>query len=293
MAGPVGALALFVERRIKVTIEGAPGGTAEFDGLRTIVRIQNAGAPYAGVAQVVLYGLSLSHINDLSTKAFLYRPQMNFTMTIEAGDPVNGMGQVFKGTIQQAWGDFTNMPDVAFHISAFGSTAPAQVGPAEPTSASGGVDVVPLIRTLCKQGGLGFRNYGVSKKLHNVYHWGSPWKQIYELAVASNINVYVENQTCKIWPKSSPISGNFLVKAGLNMRDYPSFTMNGVFVKIEYSRPIEFGSSITVESDLRDANGVWELIRLDYDLAAELPGGNWFVYAEAKKAGDPNVRYPQ
>jgi hypothetical protein len=279
---------MFVHRVIRVKMEGN-GASATFEGLRTMVRVVKAGSPYYGQAQITLFGLSLEHINDLSTRMLLFRPYLNYEVTIEAGDAVNGMWQIFKGTVQQSWGDFTNMPEVAFYVSAYGSSAPATAASVPPTSASGGVQVAPLVQKLSQLGGLGFQNYGVNSKLHNVYTWGSPWKQIREIAQAANFNAFVDDKVCKIWPKNKPITGNFLVSAKTGMRDYPSFTRNGIHVKVEYSRPIDYASSITVQSDLRDANGTWFITSVDYDLAAELPGGPWYVMIDAMaSSGQPS-----
>lgn len=285
---------MFVRRILRITVDGTgeenAGVGGKFEGLRTIVRVEKAGSPYAGTAHVMLFGLSLDHLNDISTRAMLYRPSLDFNVQIDAGDAVNGMHMIFKGTIQQAWADFSSMPEVVLHITAHGSTAPAQVGPAEPTSATGGVQVAPLIQKLAGVGKLGFMNFGVSSRLHNIYTWGSPWKQIREIAQAANFNAFVDDQVCKIWQKGKPTSGSLLVSRETGMRDYPTFIQNGIQVKVEYSRPIDYASTITVKSDLKNANGTWYITKLDYDLAAELPGGPWYVIIDAQ-ASNSQTRF--
>lgn len=276
---------MFVKRILKVEIAASEAGSSvtTFEGLRTTVRITKANGLYAGTAHVGLFGLTLDHINDLSTKMYAWGPYKNFPIIISAGDPVNGVNQVFSGYVQQSWGDFTNMPDVVFQIIAQGTTAPAQVGPAEPTSATG-AKVAPLIEKLAQKAGLKFQNHGVNTVLESLYHWGSPWKQMKEIADAAGVNLFVDDKVAHLWPKGKPIEGNFLVSRKTGMRDYPTFTERGIQVKVEFSKPINpVGSSITVESDLKSANGKWEIIGLDYDLAAELPGGNWFAIIEGAR----------
>lgn len=287
----------YSHKRITVSVEGAsgngaiPGGAltnAIFDGLRTLARINKAGGSYFGTCELMIYGLSLSHISQLSTWGTNYHPNKNYIVTVQAGDPVNGMSVVFKGVVSQAWADFTNMPDVPMYLLAVGTTAPMNVGTAQPTSSGGAVQVAPLIEKLAGAGGMQFENSGVQAVLDGVYHWGSPWKQAKEIADAAGINIFQDDGKVVIWPEGQPRQGDVLqVSRETGMRDYPSFTEYGVQVKIEFKRAISYATMMNIKSDLKPANGLWQIVSIDYDLAAEMPNGNWFAILKGIQLGAP------
>lgn len=285
----------YSHKRIKVTLANAQSngagpskGGVEFEGLRTYARITKAGGVYMGTAEIVIFGLSLDHINQLSTWGTAYHPNKNYLIAVEAGDPVNGMSLVFMGMVTQAWADFTNMPDVPMYFLATGTTAPMNVGPMQPTSAGGTVEVAPLIQKAAMIGGMQFENSGVNAVLDGVYHWGSPWKQAKEIADAANVNIFQDDGTVAIWPKDQPRQGDTLeVSPQTGLRDYPSFTQYGVLVKVEFKRAIKYGTTMHVTSDLKEANGDWNIISIDYDLQAETPNGNWFSILNGIQIGAP------
>lgn len=294
----------YVERKIRVTLTnaqangatggGAPGKGAQFEGLRTHARIEKAGGNYMGTAQVQIYGLSLDHISDLSTWGTMYHPNQNYLISIEAGDEINGMSLVFLGVVQQAWADFTGMPDVPMFFLAVGSTAPAMVGPAKPTSFSGSTQVAPLIQKLAGQGQMGFENSGVKAVLESGYHWGSPWKQMKEIADSARVDIFQDDGKVAIWPRGQARNGDtLLVSRETGMRDYPTFTQFGVVVKKEFDRAITYGTNMQIESDLKPANGTWQIIGINYDLQAETPNGNWFAILSGVQLGAPVTVAPK
>lgn len=292
----------YVERKIRVTLtnaqaNGAAGGApsgARFEDLKVHARIEKAGGNYMGTAEIQIWGLSLQHIGELSTWGTAYHPTQNYLIAVEAGDVVNGYSLVFLGVVQQAWADFTGMPDVPMFFLAVGTTAPANVGPASPTSFSGSTPVAPLIQKLALSAGLQFENSGVNAVLESGYHWGSPWKQMKEIADAARINIFQDDGAAAIWPQGSPRDGDTLkVSRSTGMRDYPSFTQFGVVVKVEFSRAIKYGTNMQIESDLKPANGLWQIIGINYDLQSQTDNGNWFSILSGVQLGAPVTVAPR
>lgn len=294
----------YVERRIRITLTnaqangaaggGSAGAGAQFEDLRVLARIEKAGGNYMGTAQIQVYGLSLAHICQFSTWGTMYHPTQNYLISVEAGDDVNGYSLVFLGNVQQAWADFAAMPDVPMIFLAIGTTAPANVGPATPTSFSGATPVAPLIQKLAGVGGLKFENSGVKAVLDGGYYWGSPWKQIKEISDSAAINVFQDDGVAAIWPQGGSRNGDDLfVSAKTGMRDYPTFTQFGVVVKVEFSKAIVYGAKMTIESDLKPANGTWQIIGIDYDLQAQVPNGNWFAILSGVQLGAPVTVAPR
>jgi hypothetical protein len=290
----------YARRFIDVTFSGGSAGTITFNArgkyaLRTSARILHAGGFNYGTLELMIRGLSLQHISQLSTYGRRFLPDPSYMVQVDAGDDINGMSTVFIGSVRQAWGDMRSMPDCPFHvlatmnIGASGGQGNASSKPIKPSSYAGPTDVAMMIQRIASQVGLSFENNNVNVKLADPYHWGSPWKQMKEIMDAAGIEGAIDNGVMKIWPKSgnSSSGGDLFISPQTGMRDYPSFTEYGVQVRYEFHKAIPYGSLMTIQSDIKPANGTWKIIRIDYDLQSNTPKGNWFAVLDGTQLGAP------
>lgn len=271
----------FTRRYINATFIGPR--TVKLTKHRISARINVGGAPGIGKAQVSIYGMSLSEMNDLSTFGKAIHPQYDYRLIIDAGDEINGMNTVFEGAITQAWGDFQSAPEVPFQVvsQAGISQAVQRTGDQDFSSYEGSTDVGTMMESLAKTMGLKCENGGVNCKLESPYHYGSPWIQAKQIAEAANISMVIENGVLAIWPIDKPRPGaaadvNY-ISPQTGMVSYPTFTDYGVMVKTEFRKPIKYGTEITVQSDLQRACGKWSVRLQDYDLQSLVPNGHWFL----------------
>src|SRR5690348_12054474 len=126
----------FTQKLINVTFGATPGpngqpvfsssagigSTVTLSGLRTSAKIVKAGGVQISELDLRVYGMTLSLMNQVTTFR-LAAPGLASslkTVTVSAGD-VDRMSTVFIGTIQDAYTDFTDAPDVVFRVSAFGA----------------------------------------------------------------------------------------------------------------------------------------------------------------------------
>lgn len=280
----------YARRYIDVTFRGPSTVTFNARGkyaLRTSARIQKAGGFNFGTLALELRGLSLDHINQLSTFGTRFHPNYNYTVQVDAGDDINGMSTVFVGGIQQAWADMRAMPDCPFHVlaSAGGSAATMKM---QPSSYEGSTDATTILQSLAQKSGLKFENSGAQGKLADPYFWGSPWKQMKEVIDAAGIEGVIDDGTLAVWPTNGARSGDTLmISAQTGMRDYPSFTEYGVQVRTEFRRAVTYGGLMNIKSDIKNACGDWKIIRIDYDLQANTPGGGWYAVLDGSKVGAP------
>lgn len=283
----------YARRYIDVTVSKAGSGSITFGGrgdraLRIHARILKAGGFNLGQAQLTLYGLSQSHINDLSTFGTRYRLNYNYDVTVEAGDEENGTSVVFQGAIRQAWANLQQPPQVPFQILAI-SGAKASTMRADPSSYQGSSDVPTMLQKLAGTAGLQFENNGVTTKLDNPYFWGSPWEQIKQIIDAARIDGFIDDNTLSIWPPNgNRAGGNLKVDKWNGMRMSPSFTEYGIQTVVEFTRSIKYGTIMDVTSEiLPPASGSWRIIRIDYDLQSNTPNGNWYAILDGSKIGAP------
>ena len=188
-----------LSRKINVTFSLAQGSFSEsgtnsvtLPGLRISAKILKAGGPSMGKAQLLIYGMTLSQMNKLSTLGMVIQLVPRNTVLITAGDDVSGMGTVFIGTITSAYADFQAAPEVPFNVEAHTGIIEA-VTPVDPLSYSGSTDVATVMSSLATQAGLAFENNGVSTQLSNPYFPGSVWSQMQAAAKAANIGAVIDN----------------------------------------------------------------------------------------------------
>jgi hypothetical protein len=288
-----GASTSFVERKIDVTftlVQGAKfteSGTnsVTIGGLRATANIHMSGEVMAEL-QLRVYGLTMSMMNQLSTLGRgVPGSQPNNTVSISAGDDVNGMANVFNGTIYQGWADFKGMPDTMFAVSAYSGLFQA-VASAPPTSIQGSGDVATIMGQLAKQMGMTLENNGVDVKIANPYFPGSPRQQVEECARAADIYWTIDRNTLAIWPKTGYRSGAIpLISPTTGMVGYPTFNSSGVVVTTLFNPGIKFGSLVQIQSSLTPACGKWSIYSMSHELESQTIGGDWFTRLETTNQG--------
>lgn len=262
---------------------GQPSGPIR--GKRVIAKINNAGGQSQGVADVAIYGMTLSDMNRLSAVGKQINMVNKNTITISAGEEGGDQGgTVFKGTIVRAYVDANSQPLVAFRVAAVGAAYEA-VQKLEPTSVEGSADVAETIEKIAKKAGFQFENSGVKSKISNPYLGGSPLEQIRVLAAAAGIQWTVENGTLAIWKTGGSRNGeSHMFSPETGMVGYPVFSEADVIVTKTFDKTILLGHKINIQSQLTPANGEWVVYNVTHDIAAKTPNGPWFTQVMANRA---------
>jgi hypothetical protein len=253
-----------------------------YSTLRILVQVQNASAPNPTSAVVVVYGLTLDQINQLTLAGIDYGTRSNY-ITIQAGDTTAGMATVFNGTFFGAYprGD---QPDMAFVILANPANA-ISLTPAAPTSIAGPANADTVFGSILSGSGYTLTNNGVTGMARNPYHWGSVWNQCKQASQAFNCEMAVDStaKTITISPRSGSSAGaGITLSPDTGMIGYPEFDQNLIRVRHLYSQSLVnrlkiLSSSFNVQSQFKPANRKWTTTQVDVNLAAQLPGGPWEI----------------
>lgn len=282
----------FIERLINVKFilgKGAYGesgaDTVELAGLRVSAKIIKAGGPSMGTAQVQVFGMTLSQMNQLSTLGMAITLDRKNTVVLTAGDELGGMATVFVGQITNAWGNFQAAPDVPFQVEAHvGSFEAVKASP--PLSYKGSADVAVIMQGLATLMGLSFENNGVQVKLANPYFPGSLREQAKACAEAAGIGWIIDNEKLAIWPAGQPRNGAVpLISPATGMKGYPSYSSKGIVVQTLFNPSVGFGGAIEVQSQQTPACGRWIVFSLMHDLESKTPGGQWHSTIGAARPG--------
>ena len=277
-----------VKRAIEVTFtlqsgtfQGTNSNTLTIPGLRVSMSVTQAGGVSSDASHIRIFGLSQSHMNQLSIYGSPTTQNHNNKISLRAGDAVSGMKQVFYGTIQTADATY-NGENAYFDITAY-CLLVERVKTIPATSYSGGADVATIMGQLAQQIGLQLENSGVSVKISNPHLFGSAIDQINELARQANINVYGDTirGVLAIWPLSGARTAgqdSQVVQIGpqTGLVGYPTFGIKRVIFRTLYNAALIFGRKAQITSSLQPACGIWIPQQITTTLESETPDGAWF-----------------
>jgi hypothetical protein len=271
------------QRRLSTTFQlqsgnfgNGAGNVATLRGFRASARVRHAGGPSDGTLDLTVWGMTETMMNQLSTLGMQINLVPKNTVVVSAGDNNGTPTTVFLGYILQAWADFSQQPEVPFHITAH-TGLPQSVIPAQATSYRGQVDVGTIMSGLATSMGLKFENSGVQVQLRNPYFAGSYKSQMRECAEAAGISASIINGTLAIWPKNGSRGGAIpMVSPDTGLVGYPAYNAYGIMIETLFNPSIGFGQKINVQSSLQPACGEWAVYGLDHELDEEVPdGGRW------------------
>ena len=285
----------FVRRFIDAKFELGTGNYGEsgfntltLSGLRISANVQYAGGFAMGSANVRIWGMTLSHMNQLSTLGITITAQRRNVLTLLANNEGEPPAIFFKGNILDAWADLNSQPDVAFIVSANTGLFNA-VKQATPISIRGSVDVASVLSGIAAEMNMPFLNYGVTSRLPTSYYAGSLRDQALKIVKHAGIQWNaLENEVFAIWPTGGSRGGAIpLVSEETGMIGYPTFQANGIMVKTIYNPSIGLGTKIAVRSTiqsllnarekiLRPVTGEWVVYKIDHQLESLLPHGKWY-----------------
>jgi hypothetical protein len=252
-------------------------------GLWATAQIDKKGTPSMNRANIRIFGLPLSIMNQLSRIGLLPTAVRNNIVTVTAGAVGGNMPLVFAGYLKDVWPDFSNPTEAALSLTAFTGLLP-QMKPVPPTSYAGSTDVATIMGQLAKQMGYTLENNGVSVQLMNPYLPGTARSQA--LAAADAAGIYVvfddDNGIMAILPKTAARSGAApVISPAEEMVGYPTYVGPGqLALTTEYNSQIRFMGNVTVQDSIvGGANGTWRVTSLVHDLST-LPDGPWFSHVQ-------------
>jgi hypothetical protein len=281
----------FVKRKIELTfilgrgVFGESGGTkVVVSGLRINCTVQSNLGPRQGTANLRVYGLTKSLLNQLTSLNRAAEAQRLNRIIIKAGDDKVGMSVVFDGQIMLSQIDMTSFPDVALVVEALGG-ALEMLKVMEPISYPA-ADAAVILSELAYKMGMDFENNGVSVMLATPYYAGSLMEQAAECARDANITMVIDygdtgRNLMAIMPKGKPRGGLIpLIAPETGLVGYPSYSsgLYGIAVKCIFNPQLRLAGLVKVQSDLQVANGTWMTFHIAHEIESEVPGGQWFTH---------------
>jgi hypothetical protein len=258
--------------------------TITLEGFRAVADIDKAGGVQMSTLRAKIFGVRQQDMSSATT--LQWKPGTFIPNTVEVfaiDGPVETL--VFAGNIINAWGDYSNMPDVYLHIQAQ-SAYFNQLKAVSPRSLKGGADVASVMAMIARDMGYTFENNGVTTKLSDIYLANTGLEQAKELAKAAGCDLYLDDKVLAITPPNVPRKGIIpRIARDTGLVGYPTFDGVGVNFTALFNPAVVFGGSIKLESDILQAAGEWVVTSVAHRLESEKPGGAWFSNIRGNQNG--------
>ncbi len=279
--------------RIKIGIGGgqlgneAPSELITLDGYRVVLNMSAYFGNTQGTIQCKIYGLSMDLMSQLTTIG----PIMNQirgqnSIAIEVGDQDGTLTMIFLGTIQTAWADFQESPNVALNVVAF-SALWASVLPVGPSSFRGAQTVATILTQIVSKinaaapgQNLVLATPVVDVVLRDQYLPGSGLDQIKAVVKAARCSYKIEQNVLTVWQSGTysgepPVTLSPYTDPGIV--GYPTFSSDGLIVKSAFVQLTQGQQVIVENSVIPQANNAWIANNIIHNLESERPGGAWFT----------------
>lgn len=264
---------------------GTEANAVLLSGLRVQASINNIAGDSLNGLQMRVMGMKEQDMQRLSTLAIRAMVQRRNIVTVSAGDNVQGLSQVFMGTIANAWVDYRGMPEVSLNVEAYAGYFEKNKAVAV-NSYKGQADVATIIQSLSNSIGYAFVNHGVTTQLSSPYFAGSAITQIQDCARAAGISYDIANGVVQIWPSGYNRDDHaLLLSPQTGLVGYPEFTRTGVLVQCEFNPNITMNQRIQLQSSIPQACGEWRAQTCRHEISSQDPNGPWFTYAQLVQGG--------
>lgn len=298
----------FVKRHLQYKIDLNQGGTPDnsapssfdnnstslgIDNIRSVASIQSViggDTAFGGRALLQLWGMKPSDMAQLSTLGFDQSKINKNKITVYAYDEGNDSNpiEVFSGGIFVAHINYNAMPDVSLELECWASIG-QQTQTVPGTSVQGSGDVATMLQGICAacDPPVTFNNKGVSAKLANPAHAGSPSDQISDICIAAGVPYTLQGDTLTVWNKDTNPDGVIIeISPEKGMIGYPEYTQIGIDVTMEFNPEVQLGrqlqilpSNVSNPPPVPGVPGTFWINVVEHELSSELPDGPWFTHA--------------
>ncbi|UMM08412.1 hypothetical protein MKW11_14685 [Gluconobacter frateurii] len=317
----------FTKKRIDVTFHipdgsiapGSDADTVTLTGHRVRATVTMAGFISGSQLSLRIEGMTLAMMNRLSVVQAMINVQNQISIrgstasvTVQAGDDTFGLSTIFRGTIAEAFVDFSGAPNVAFQVLAWDNQA-AKLSPTAPTSYAGTVPAATIFSDLASRAPSAwpandptrpsgvFNNHSVTETVTNFYGCGTVMSQIDHLARSIGAAyAWDVDGALNVWSKgdsTDPSRITTKINKSTGLVGYPAYNQNGVAFTCLFNPTLRYRVPIRLESEYLPegwvnnqmgqaiptlpATGVWSPYTITHDIASETPGGPWFSYVSA------------
>jgi len=271
-----------------VTFDGTPQSYTPFvPGFQIEADIENVLLPApGGTAFIRIFGLSLSHINQLSIAGRLWRPGTAIASVYAGDSSSTNLTLIHSGYVIEAKPEFAGMPSVPFFIHSLPGLMLEMNNKVSPTSFNGTVSHSTALKAVSDKAGVQYADHSTAPaQLSNFYTSGSAMDQMNEItSAAKKRGTFSLDQGLKTFEQTGSIPGAVAtIRPENGMIGYPDFQEAYVSVRTIFDPEIADvaqgpGHQVKIQSQLTAASGTFVLTQMRYNLSCNNPaGGPWEI----------------
>jgi hypothetical protein len=258
------------------------------EGFRASVNIDRGGFRQMGTLRAQIFGVSQPHMNSITTLRWSPTggPAKIIQNFVEVY-AIDGAQQtlIYIGDIVNAWGNYTNQPEVYLEIQAQAAYY-NQLTPVAPRSFNGQIDVASVMSQIANSilvngQPMTFENNGVTTQIANVYLANTGLQQAQTLANMAGVDLYIYDNIFAITPKHQPRNTQNIpvISSTTGLKGYPTFDGVGVNLQTKFNPAIEFGKLFQLNSSITipQANGQFRASSIAHFLESQKDNGSWFT----------------
>jgi hypothetical protein len=269
------------------TFGSSDANQVTLQGLRATVLVNNGGGNMYAELTAQIYGVSQQDMAQITTIAYYNQSVLKNTIYVFAVDG-DQTTQIFEGNIFNAWGNYSNQPDVFLEIQARAGLINS-LQPIPASSYKGNVDAGAVMGSLASTMGYGFEsNLSAPAPLSNPSLPGTAMDQAASIAKAAGIWWGIDNGTLWITAPNQPrmqSSSVPVISPQTGLSGYPTFDGYGVNFRCLFNAGIKFMGQVSVVSSIPKATATWLVTGVNHHLQSNTPGGAWFTDVRANFSG--------
>ncbi len=251
-----------------IASKSAENRTIKLHSIAIEANVSIFGLPDKTRANIKLYGLSLSLMEELSALNIEQNYIANHRVTLYAGDSLDNMQIVFIGELTKAFANFNEIPDVCFEIEAMTGYYPSLLA-SIPLSYKGEIEASIILAALASSIGYSFENKAFSSSIRNPILSGSVFEKALKIAKHTNAELLCEKCKFTLMPKSTAISNNYTTISDKNgLVAYPMFDNEGLSFTALFNANFQLNGLVEIESIVPKASGFWRIISLQHILSS-------------------------
>lgn len=260
-------------RIVRVSVE-INGELRVFQDLDITARGQKSANPLQNTAEVTLTNLNQATRNYLLTETSPFnRNRSPKRLIVEAGRPSFGLTRLFYGEITSA--SPTQPPDIGLTLKA--QTGSFSKGLVVSRSGRPLQGLKSIAADVAKDLGVALDFQATDKQIANWNFAGAMLRQVDALALAGDVDVFVDDETLVIKPRAAPLTGRVRqLSQETGMIGIPEVTEHGVRVVMLLDTNTVVGGALDLTSKLNPSlNGRYTIYKLDFNIATR---SNPFYY---------------
>lgn len=240
----------------------------EISGARVACRYEHISGITGTQLAAYIYGLDRETMSVISGTGMVANTSKGRKIKVIYGDEA-----CFYGVIIYATPDFNAVPEPYIQLVA-SPTIEARIKAFGGFTHNGSISSKEAFASISEFLGITLEYDADEKEFISPYYTGSVFTCVHQMCIDLNLKHEITLDTLKIWDESSNLNNQTLVISKDNgLIGFPRWDLIGFTVTAEFSTLFSVGRKINLITDVPNASGTFQILKVVNDISANLVGG--------------------